>query len=501
MNTGFSIIYLTIPANQALIPANGTTTLSLNVPSGTRFQAGMTIQAQFFAGPATNLTYTQQNGLVFTFSLQNVRIQEADVDVAPLALTFPITLPLGNGVRLTGARLRNVVASMNLNNGFPLGGTAVITLPQLINTNTNQPFTQQLSIRPSQNNQALVVQTPIGQTFDLRPTSNDANGIMDSVRLQLTTSIPQTRAIIRGSNTVAISGSLARTQLLSAQGVSLRNLSISTRSLVNFTLSEQVNRFRFTNLGLQSSQIGLTISNGTGISANLSGNARFLAGNGTTMDNLPIPLQGIRPGTRNGSLSTPAITEITVAQRGPNFAEIPRQAEFTATVVPRDTAFSVASTDSISGSARIRIPVFMRVLGGTYSNTFSVNLSDLQSASNNIDSASIRLEILNRIPASASLVFRFINAGGQTILTLPQTGVVTVLAPPVTNSRPTSPQFSSISLAVPKESIPALLQAQRCTVEIQINTPGSASNQFVQFLTSDYVQVKAQLRVALNTKQ
>lgn len=498
INTGTSRLYIPASSNQTLIRANATTTLSFAIPRGVRFQAGMTVEAQLSANSATNLSYTEQNGLLFSFGLQNPLIQQADAEIAPLSLSFPLTIPLGFGVRLTGAQLRNILAQMSLNNGFPLGGVATITTPQLVHATTGQPFSQQVTIAPRQNNQQIRIQTPLGQIFTLRPTTSDLNGVMDSVRIVLTMDIPRTRAVVNGTDALSVSGSLARTQLLNAQGVSIRNLNVNTRSVVNFTLSDQVSRFRFTDLSLQATQVFLSIANGTGIAANLIGTARFIGTNNTTLDNLPIPQQTIRAANRTGS---PAVTDIIVNQRGLQLREIPRQAEFSATITPRDTAFSVTSADSISGTARIRIPIFMRVIGGSFSNTFTMNTQDLRTVEKNIDSLTLRLEVLNRIPAGITLVFRFFNSIGQQTLVLPLSGTLAVSAPPISNSRPTAPQFTSLSLSVSKANIPLILQAQQCTLELQVNTPGATQNQFVQFLTSDFIQIKAQVRASLNTKQ
>lgn len=163
-----------------------------------------------------------------------------------------------------------------------------------------------------------------------------------------------------------------------------------------------------------------------------------------------------------------------------------------AAVNPANERIQVEKADSIFGIADIEIPLKIMIAGGSYSDNFELDIPDgAKDEIKKIQRLSINFNIINNIPASASLAVSVFDSLGNNVLNIPtgRDGTDKIyVTPPVIDAdgEITGAGETTISLELTGEDVSAFLLGKNAQLDFQFETAGN-SNEPVRLKITDSI--------------
>lgn len=461
---------------------------------------GASIETQVFAAAQNGITYADTAGISVSVSLEEPIVSEARISLPSRKFSFPVAIPLADGTKLTSARLQALTAALSVTNGFEITGVATIIAPQL-RTQAGSTFQQNIRIGRGINRFTLTSPTPL----DLVPDSLDRTrgGIVDSLRLVVelqNDAVPAPQRItVRQTDKITLGGSLGETKLDFARGTSLPPIVFNLVSDVSFSLAPELAKLGFTEVLAEQLALELQLSNTAGADGTLSGTAYLLGQSSRPMDSLVILNQEIKRATEQNGVLMPVTTMLMTSRANIRLTEIPRRVSVaTQGRLIQNRPFFIERTSAVSGTAIMTIPLAVRVTGGRYTDTIPLDIrSAIETAQKNIDSASLFLQMLNRLPVEVLVRLHFLDASRKPLLTVPSNEPLRLRSATLSASQASTPTPNEQTVSVNAQNLASLQNARYVALEAQFSTP--AGQQFVRFQTSDFVRLRASLSLRVKT--
>jgi hypothetical protein len=166
-----------------------------------------------------------------------------------------------------------------------------------------------------------------------------------------------------------------------------------------------------------------------------------------------------------------------------------------------DPVARITNTDSLFGTINIYAPLNVGIIGGKLIDSTDINVSDEnRTNSDKVQSAVVTLELTNSIPAGLTFYGKFLDANGDSVLSMPLktsgNTYPTVIAPAVVGASGTvtSPTSTKVSMTLTGSEIDKFLNSKKLvyTLLVDTSTPsGSTAGSPVKFYSSDAVKIYA----------
>ncbi len=166
-----------------------------------------------------------------------------------------------------------------------------------------------------------------------------------------------------------------------------------------------------------------------------------------------------------------------------------------------DPVARITNTDSLFGTVNIYAPLNVGIIGGKLVDSTEINVSDEnRTNSDKVQSATVTLELTNSIPAGLTFYAKFLDANGDSVLSMPPktpgNTYPTVINPAVVGSSGTvtTPASTKINMTLTGAEIDKFLNSKKLvyTLLVDTSTPsGSSAGSPVKFYSSDAVKIYA----------
>jgi hypothetical protein len=326
--------------------------------------------------------------------------------------------------------------------------------------------------------------------------------VIDSLRLVVeiqNDSVPfPARITVRSTDKLSLGGALNETQLEFARGTSLPSTMFNLSADVAFSLAPELEKLGFSEVRAEKLDVELRLINSAGADGRVSGTASIFGHSPRAMDSLVLENQEVKRAVEQNGALLPVTTVFQAGRENIRLTEIPRRVNVTARgELLQNRPFFIQRTSTISGSALLSIPLAVRVTGGRYTDTVPFDFrSHIEAAQKNVESASLFLQTLNRIPAQVQVTMRFLDEAGKIVLTKPDTEPLQLRA---ANGDTATPDEQRISLT--SDNLTALKTARKLAFEVRFSTTPNLQTplQTVRFRTSDFVRLRASLSLRVKT--
>jgi hypothetical protein len=291
--------------------------------------------------------------------------------------------------------------------------------------------------------------------------------------------------------------------VISAFGSSLESVEIGINTEVEFDVSDDVDKFGFVELLVDSSSLEVDLINEAGVDALVSGVAYIFGADANLMDSITFADQLIAKATGSQGNLTPVATKLNLPKRDLRITEVPRRVVVNAKAVTiSGQPFAVEASHAITGNAILNIPVKAQLVGGSLRDTIDLDIDeDLRDQKDVLVEAEIVVESQNRLPVDLSMQLIFFDEDVP-ILTLPKDVNTTIdLNAGETNEegRSTASTFSQTKISLNSAEASTILNATRYVIVLNVAT--APDGRYVQFLTSDDVRLKAFVDFTINTAE
>jgi hypothetical protein len=552
--------FLPLNGSPTRINAGATAQLSFRIPRGTLIAQGninptngsdagfAPLRISFALGLDNGTITNAQAGIKVASRLEDVSIQSADVDFEPQTITIDRVAAFAQGTSLTRAVLKRFAGQIEVVNPFPIAAqNARLTIPALLEDGT--PYTQTFSIAARSTTRFALGQAIAGRE-NRRYELFDAGSAITGLRTIIALTTDPIRGVLL-NDSLRIRATVDTIPILFATGTSLPQTALrlarSVPFAANAAAAAALKKFRFdasaivpsiptapaaanASLLVDSVAFDIVLRNQATIAGRVSGTVdmrtRNAAGSAASSSNtsrsalsrlVQIPPQAINPATIQSGVTTIRTSDRSVALLAvPDSISIAAVIETTnesaGGVLPR---FSVSASDTISGSATVRIPLRVQVAGLAFRDTVALALpAAVLERRRNLAGGTLRLEIQNGIPAGVRIEARFLGAagggtsGGATgsavLLSLPQAGkpalVVAPANPSMTAGGTDETTFSAVTIDLNAAETAQILDAQQLVLDLALNTPQQPTTTFVQFTTAQKLRVRAFVQVRGTTE-
>jgi hypothetical protein len=177
--------------------------------------------------------------------------------------------------------------------------------------------------------------------------------------------------------------------------------------------------------------------------------------------------------------------------------DLPNKFEITGdvTINPGYKFINVYSTDSISLSTDMEIPLRLGIGGGTFTDTLTLNTADSSSVIENINYAELTMELVNNIPADVEVVGTLIDSLGNVLLNIPtdynEIQSFKIPAPTVDKEGNVLESGKLIQMFdLRGEDVKKFLRSPNLAMKFTLITPPETSTLPVIFRTTDNISVK-----------
>ncbi|MES2764959.1 MAG: hypothetical protein V4642_03770 [Bacteroidota bacterium] len=463
-----------------------------------------------------NISTTGSNGQPVNYDTNSVLIVRVffnDADIKEAKFAYPakqivsdVISPLAGGAKITEGRISQLDMTLKLTNNFPVSGKLTISIPQFTRASDGAVLSKEVNI--DRNSTQTVNITNGTDDYFMRPDTTDKNGYISAAHVQVSFAVDATQSndkrTFKENDDLIVEGKISSLKFHSLKGLSLPEVKFNVHSESKFEVKGNISNLTFDELVLKQLIISMIINNGVGINGVLSGTADVMGKAGNKLATIVIADHNIIAADFSVPGSTiPKENIIDLNENGLNLKEIPYSIVFDGSVrTVENTPFSLNATDKIDGKIVITIPLALRIIGGEYKRELTaLDIdADIRKREKNVESAELKIESRNRMPAAIGLSFQFFDADQKLILSIPTDApTIAIPAAPVdANSIATAEAHAFQRVKLNHDQTKLLLGAKFYSVSAKFNTSGG-SESFAKFRLEDYLKLKVGLDFKGNT--
>lgn len=274
------------------------------------------------------------------------------------------------------------------------------------------------------------------------------------------------------------------------------------QSSFSLGLGDIKDKFSFGQLNITDANVNIHLSQSAAIEFGYSGT--ITGKTKTQTRNMSIPYTVLNPGSNTIALDPATFQNFLNGFTGTLPDSLIVQGNGTAN--PNYKTGSVASSDSIYGSAEIELPLKLGIGAGSFSDTTDLDISrDVRDKKDQVSKLTVTMELGNGLPAGISATTKLYDEFGNFLMNLPPDRAPnnkSISVPAATidaNGKVTGTSSAKINVDLNQSEIDKFLRAKKIVLDISFNTAGT-NNQGVEFKTSDAVSLKAYGSVTYKVK-
>lgn len=360
---------------------------------------------------------------------------------------------------------------------------ATLTIPSL--KNGGNSFTQVINLSRMQQNKSVPVSLSgyalsCSTVNTIQYSINVISQATNDFRTILKTSTVSARLDISNLSFSSVTGQIKPTSLtVNETTMDLNMGDVSDKLLVN-------------QIDMENPSIKLKLRKSTDMQINFSG--QLTGRTATHTSYLNIPNSVIGSGETTITLNPTEVRTFIKSFSG----KLPSTVSIKGTGIanPNYVSSTVASTDSVYGTANIEFPMKISITGGSFRDSSNVDLTDDdRKEMKKVSGGSLVMEIENGIAFDASVSARLYDASNHFLMNLPPNrtpnDTLSHISAAVVNSagKVTSSTATKITFSLNKSEVELLTQSQYIISKISFYTSGN-NGQTVEFRTSDAIKIK-----------
>ncbi len=474
--------------------ATGTITLDL---AGKTLYNKIKTALFIYTAPMTNVTIPSNANTKVTTTFSN--LQPSSV-VAPVPAQSPQSMSgsfvLDSESSLDTVKIAEGSMSFTVSNYFNVAIKTDMTVTNLY-TASNTPYTTSFSV-PAKGSQVVTI--PSLTDWSIRSASlTNQLGYTAVVTVQQSSSAVS----VSKSDSATVKVNMSQLVLKSIHGrikptalnFDTTTVALALNSLQNLTA---------TTIKMTGLDVNFDVALSAGIKLDFAGSLTGYNSLGSTAS-LTIPTTRLSGGG-TASKVTLSSSELDVfinkfVKKVPDQIKVIYSATLNPSPSVSDPVARITNTDSLFGTVNIYAPLNVGIIGGKLVDSTDINISDEnRTNSDKVQTATVSLELTNSIPAGLTFYAKFLDANGDSVLSMPPKTAgntyPTVIAPAIvgTSGTVTSPTSTKIEMKLTGSEIDKFLNSKKLvyTLLVDTSTPsGSSAGSPVKFYSSDAVKIYA----------
>ena len=427
--------------------------------------------------------------LAFSAQVQNFTFSKVTAKINQNSFNINDSFVFDDSTFVQSAVIDRGSLSITANNNIDLDLTATLTVPSL-KTPSGAPFTQVINLARKEQNKVIQLQNLSGYTL-ADPSGALTNSIQYSI--SVSTSGSTDFRTINSTDNVSASINISNLYFRSFTGkIKPTALTINDTS-IDLNLGEIEDKLLVNQIDFENPSISLRLSKSTNVPVSFSG--QLTGKSSTTTAQLNIPVSTLGAGETVITLNSSQVRNFIKSFSGklPTTILVKGQG----VVNPTYTTATIASADSVYGTAQIEFPMKVSITGGSIKDSSNVDLSDNdRTEMKKVNGGSLVLEIQNGIAFDASVSARLYDASNNFLTNLPpahapNNTLIHVQAATVNaQGQVTAPAVTKITFAINKDDVDRISQSSYIKTEVSFYTAGN-NGVPVAFKTSDAITIKA----------
>lgn len=438
---------------------------------------------------AEAIALNDDTNLTFSAQVQNFLFNEVNAKIAQNTFTLNDSFIFDDSTYVQNAVIERGSLTITANSNLDLDLTATLTIPSLKNSSGGN-FTQIITLGRKEKNK--VIQIPSLNNYTL---SDPSGGLVNSVQYTLTVTSTATNDFrtIYKTDDVYAKLDISNLYFRSFTGrIKPTNLTVN-ETTIDLNMGDVSDKLLVNQIDLENPQIQLKLRKSTNVQVNFTG--QLIGRSATHTAQLNIPATTIGTGETVITLNSTDVRNFIKSFSGrlPQTVTVKGQGK----VNPLYTVATLASADSVYGTAELTFPMKVSVTGGSFRDSSNVDLSDNdRTEMRKVLGGSLILEIQNGIAFDASVSARLYDASNRFLMNLPPNRtpndtLIHVQAATVNSQgKVTAPATSNITFTINQADVDKIIQSKYIISKINFYTSGN-NNLPVEFKTSDAIRIKA----------
>lgn len=487
-------------SEQVVIPAGEKRTVTIKLVEGIKIQKDLSFSCRISTPGSQNPVSLPQTSLAIEGDFKNLNVTEAESKIRENNISYNSSFKIDDSTMYKYVEIENGKLRITLENNIDAGVNVKFRLLNIYeNSSTGTPYELNLRLeRKSNYNESRKAIITDLNGFVLKTNSNElSNEIAYSVMVKSDST--NNYVVIKNTDNIKTDVEMSKLVLRRFSG-RLKPTSINlTKTTVSLNLGKWKDKFNFGKIRFKNPDVKFYIKPSSMISARFSG---ILSDPGTSSK-----LRFTDDISRvNGQTDT--VVSIPATDLAEFFASftgiLPDSLYITGTAIINpgydNQVYTVSSSDNLSGSAEIKLPLFVGITDGEFKDTTELDLDKNKEDLEKIKAVSVTLEITNGLPAQLKYegslwndlmdikMLDFPPASGQNgnSIDIPAASVDS-------KGRVIAPSIKRETIELSGTDVEKFLNSKRALSLIHINTSGSSSGVPVpvEFKTSDAIKVKA----------
>jgi len=436
-----------------------------------------------------SVNFDNNTNLLFSAQLRNFNFNSVKAKIAQNTFNLSDSFLFDDSTKVQTAVIDRGSLSITATNNIDVDLSATLTIPNL-KTASGSTYTQVINLARKERNK--VISIPNLSNYSL--TSNNG-GVTNSIQytISVTSSATNDFRTINRTDNVSASINLSNIYFRSFTGqIKPTKLTVNETS-INLNLGDASDKLLATQIDIENPQITLRLRKSTNVQINFSG--QLIGRSNTQTAILNIPQTTIGTGETVIALNPTDVRTFikTFSGKLPNTVSV----KGAGVVNPNYTTATVASADSVYGTAELLFPMKVSITGGSFRDSSKVDLTDNdRTEMKKVMGGSLTLEIQNGVGFDASVSARLYDASNHFLMNLPPNRapndtLIHVSAATVNSSgKVTASTSSKITVSINQADVDKITQSKYIISKINFYTSGNNGIP-VEFKTSDAIQIKA----------
>lgn len=435
-----------------------------------------------------NVTLNENTNLLFTAQVQNFSFNEVTAKIAQNDFNINDSVEIDDSTYYQSATIENGSLNITANSNIDLALNATLSIPALKDGNGN-PFTQVISLGRKEKNKIIQISSLKNYTLTA-PNGTPVNRISYSLNVSAPAA-NDFRTILK-TDDVSASLSISNLYFRSFIGrVKPTRLKVD-ETTIDLSIGDFSDKLTVNQIDMENPKINIRLRKSTNVEIRFSGQMIGRSSSRTSV--LNIPQTTMSTGETIISLNTSDVRNFIKSFSGKLPTTITVKGE--GVVNPSYTLASIASADSVYGTAEIEFPMKVSVTGGSIRDSSAVDLTDKdREEMRKVLGGTLVLDVSNGVAFDASFSARVYDASNRFLMNLPpnrapnDTLIHIQGAAVSTQGKVTAPSNSKITFSLNQDDVDKITRGKYIISKVSFFTSGN-NGLPVEFKTSDAIQIK-----------
>ena len=476
--------------NSSVIPAGQTIEKNYSLTGKTVYQAIIVEATISTAGSgSTYVTLNENNTLAFAAQVKNLVFTQVTARLDPNTFSMNDSYKFDDSTYVQSAVIDRGAINITANSNLDLDITATLVIPNLKNSSGGS-FTQVINLGRKQKNKVIAIPSLSGYTL-----SDPSNNLINTIQYSITAVSAATsdyRTILK-TDDINARIDISNLYFRSFTGrIKPTNLTVD-ETTIDLGLGDISGRLLMNQIDIENPSVQIKLRKSTNAQVNFSG--QLLGRSSTHTAQMDIPLTTIGNNETIITLNAAELRNFIKSFSGKLPETISVRGK--GVINPSYTTATIASADSLYGTAQIEFPMKVSITGGSLRDSSDVDISDNnRDEMKKVNGGTLNLEIRNGVAFDASVSLRLYDSANKFLMNLPANrapnDTLIHVNPASVNSqgKVISSANSKITFTLTKADVDNIIKSKYLISKVSFYTTGN-NGQPVEFKTSDAILIKA----------